>query len=61
MVIDGRFEVDLPAGASMTVTGSDVNVPGTWTGSDGGWKSPGTGVGYVVTVTSGASLVVRDA
>jgi hypothetical protein len=61
ITVDGRFEMSLPASAAMIVSGSDVSVPASWTGGEGEWISPGTGKGYVVTVTSGASLVVRDA
>jgi hypothetical protein len=60
IAVDGRFEMSLPANAAMIVSGSDVLVPASWTGGEGEWSSPGTGEGYVVTVTSGASLVVRD-
>ena len=60
VTIDGRFELIVPATVAMTVSGADVSVPAGWTGSDGEWASTGTGEGYVVTVTSGASLVVRE-
>jgi len=61
VIVDGRFALNLPAGVAMRVSGSEVTVPANWTGGDGEWASPGTGDGYVVTVTSGAALVVRDA
>jgi len=61
ITVDGRFEMSLPASAAMIVSGSDVSVPASWTGGEGEWISPAAGEGYVVTVTSGASLVVRDA
>ncbi len=61
VVVDGRFGLSLPAGVAMVVTGDDVSVPAGWTGADGEWQSPGAGEGYMVTVTSGASLVVKDA
>jgi hypothetical protein len=60
VTIDGRFALIVPTTVAMTVTGADVSVPAGWTGSDGEWASSGTDAGYVVTVTSGASLVVRD-
>ncbi|HSR45967.1 MAG TPA: hypothetical protein VLT15_12180 [Acidimicrobiia bacterium] len=59
--VDGRFGLSLPSGVAMVVTGDDVSVPAGWTGAGGEWQSPGSGEGYVVTVTSGASLVVKDA
>ena len=58
--IDGRFEVSLPVGVSMVITGTEVSVPDGWIDGEGEWTSPGTGDGYMVTVTSGASLVVKD-
>ena len=60
VTIDGRFELIVPPSVVMTVSGADVSVPAGWTGGDGEWTSPGAGEGYVVTVTSGASLVVRE-
>ncbi|MDF1597818.1 MAG: hypothetical protein P1T08_17195 [Acidimicrobiia bacterium] len=61
IIVDGRFALDLPAGVAMRVSGTEVTVPANWTGGDGEWASPGTGDGYIVTVTSGATLVVKDA
>jgi len=61
VIVEGRFELSLPDGTAMSVVGADVTVPGDWAGSGDEWVSPATGDGYIVTVTSGASLVVRDA
>lgn len=61
MVVDGDFEVIVPVGVSMVISGVDVSVPADWTTGEGEWSAPGTGDPYVVTVTSGASLVVKEA
>ncbi|NNC39053.1 MAG: hypothetical protein HKN95_00035 [Acidimicrobiia bacterium] len=61
VTIDGRFELIVPPSVVMTVSGADVSVPAGWLGGDGEWASSGgAGEGYVVTVSSGASLVVRE-
>ncbi len=61
VTVDGRFDFEVPAGIPVSVIGSDVSVPAGWTGLDGTWVSPASGVGYVVTVNPDASLVVEDA
>ncbi len=60
VTVDGRFEFEVPAGIPVSVVGSEVSVPAGWTDRDGTWVSPASGPGFVVTVTSGASLAVQD-
>ena len=58
--VEGRFVIQLPADAPMSVIGTNVDVPAGWSTEDGESLSPASGDGYVVTVTEGASLVVRE-
>ncbi len=57
--ISGDFEITVPGGAAVRVVGV-AEVPGDWTETADGWESPaGTG-GWVVSVTEGSTLAIRE-
>jgi hypothetical protein len=60
VAVDGRFELEVPMGVGMVVSGDDVTVPASWIDDDGVWTSPGAAIGYTVQVTPGGAIVVRE-
>lgn len=58
--IAGGYTISVPVDAPVEVLGS-AQVPDSWEGIDGGWRSPVGGEGWVITVPEGSvvSLVER--
>lgn len=61
VVVDGDYELIVPEGTAMLISGGNVQVPSNWIETDGSWRSPVDGDGYLVTVTGEAAVVVRNA
>jgi hypothetical protein len=57
--VSGNFEVEVPGGAAVRVVGV-AEVPGDWTQTDDGWESPAGSGGWVVSVTEGSTLAIRE-
>lgn len=57
--VEGTFTLIVDSGAVARVIG-EATVPDTWTRVEGGWTSPVDGDGWVISVASGASLVVSE-
>lgn len=60
MQVDGTYTVVVPQGVPVMVVGSAI-VPDDWIASDGGWRAPVEGEGWMIEVGSGGSvaMVVR--
>jgi hypothetical protein len=57
--VSGDFEIVVPAGVAAKVIGQ-ATVPSDWDQLPEGWRSPSPGEGWVISVASGASLVVAN-
>ncbi len=55
--VGGNFTLVFPAGAAVRVIG-EATVPPGWTQVSDGWSSPNAGVGWMVRVAPGATVVV---
>ncbi len=57
--VAGDFHLSVPLGTAVTVFG-DARVPLDWSVVEGGYRSPGLGPGWVVTVISGSVDVATN-
>jgi hypothetical protein len=59
MVVAGELVIEVPAEARVVVTGT-AQVPEGWEVTDIGWRSPGRDPGYVITVSDGSQVEMRE-
>lgn len=60
LVLEGEFTVEVPVGAPVRVVGQ-ATVPTGWVSVEGGWHTPQTTDGWLITVAPGSSVVIVDA
>lgn len=59
LTVDGTFVIVAPPGFPIRIVG-DATVPASWEQLSDGWRSPGVGEGWVVSVSEGSSLTVSE-
>jgi hypothetical protein len=59
VTVSGGFKISVPVGVAVTVSG-EATVPEGWSQTAGGWTSPGSGPGWIVTVSGGSALTVEE-